>query len=262
MTLPVFLINLDRDAERLAQMSQRLASLSLPFERVPAVLGRSLSPDERQSLYDPARNREHYHTPLVDGEIGCYASHLRLWQRLAKLGIPAALVLEDDVLLEPALVPVAQALAACAEGWDMVKLMGRPREPEAQTHPLTDSVKLLRYHRPPSLTGAYLISASGAKKLARARQPFFRPVDVDIRYWWECELRLFGVYPYPVREAPAAEQSSIGQRRGVSRGLRWRLRKWWVQSLYLWASQRATAQQTPPWPDIAPAKAAAERLRA
>jgi glycosyl transferase family 25 len=248
MTLPTYLINLDRDTERLEQMTQRLHALGLPFRRWPAVMGRSLAPDERRALYDEQANRQRYHTPMVDGEIGCYASHLRLWQHLVDSGTPAALVLEDDVVLQPSLLSVAQALAGCADGWDMVKLMGRPREPDAETRPLVDGIALLRYRRPPSLTGAYLVSAAGAARLARARQPFFRPVDVDIRHWWECDLRLYGVFPYPAREAPAAEQSSIGQRRGVARGARWRLRKWWVQSRYLWDSQRALSRRAHDWP--------------
>jgi glycosyl transferase family 25 len=257
MNLRTFVINLDRDTERMAEMAQRLNALQLPFERVPAVLGRSLGTDERSTLYDADANRRHYHSPLVDGEIGCYASHLRLWQRLAAEAVSAAqapaavnLVLEDDVLLDASVREVADALGRCASGWDMVKLMGRRREAKAETLPLTASTTLLRYRRPPSLTGAYLISAAGAAKLASARQPFFRPVDIDIRHWWECDLRLFGVFPYPAREAPAAVASTIGQRRGLARGVRWRLRKWWVQSAYLWASQRAWQQGPPPWPCV------------
>ncbi len=39
-SLPVaFLINLDSDTERLAFMAGQLATLGLPFERVPAVRG-------------------------------------------------------------------------------------------------------------------------------------------------------------------------------------------------------------------------------
>jgi glycosyl transferase, family 25 len=267
MRLRTFVINLDRDTERMDQMAQRLGVLQLPFERVPAVLGRSLSTDERAQLYDAKANRRHYHSPLVDGEIGCYASHLRLWQRLAAeaaspaepprsaaaVAPPAVnLVLEDDVLLDACVLDLADTLGRCASDWDMVKLMGRRREAKAEARPLSDHHTLLRYRRPPSLTGAYLLSAAGASKLAVARQPFFRPVDIDIRHWWECDLRLFGVFPYPAREAPAAEASTIGQRRGLARGWRWRLRKWWVQSGYLWSSQRAWRQGPPPWPGLPP----------
>lgn len=248
MNVPVFVINLDRDTTRMAQMAERLAEHGLPYERVPAVLGRALTPAERAALYDEDTNHRRHHTPLVDGEIGCYASHLRLWERLVREAVPVALVLEDDVLLRPTLRAVIDALAPCATDWDMVKLMGRPREPDVGTQPLAGEVRLIRYHRPPSLTGAYLISLAGARKLAARRRPFFRPIDVDLRHWWECDLRLFGVFPYPAKEAPAADQSSIAGRRSAARGLRWRLRKWRVQTGYVWQSWRAARRPPTPWP--------------
>ena len=39
MTIPIYVINLERDTERLTSISKNLGSLGLEFERVPAVLG-------------------------------------------------------------------------------------------------------------------------------------------------------------------------------------------------------------------------------
>lgn len=248
MTLPVYVINLPRDAARMQVMAEQLGGLGQGFERVPAVYGRDLTPAQRAVLYDEAANRRHYHDPLLDGEIGCYASHLRVWQRLIDADAPAALVLEDDVRLAPMLGPVLQAIAALPEGWDMVKLIGRDVERPWQHWPLCDGVDLIRYRRVPSLTSAYVVSRLGARKLLAHRQPFYRPVDTDLRYWWESDLRMYGAYPYPVAHGQGAAQSSIGQRElagGAAR--RWRkLRSQLHYSLSAWwANLRSRNQGSP-----------------
>ena len=38
----IYVINLDRDTERLASISANLAALGLPFERLPAVIGKDV----------------------------------------------------------------------------------------------------------------------------------------------------------------------------------------------------------------------------
>lgn len=235
MSLPVYLINLPRDRQRLLAMATQLQQLDLPFECLPAVYGKALSPAEREALYDEQANAARFHTPLVDGEIGCYASHLRAWQHLLDSDAPAALVLEDDVLLRPSLLPVLRALVAQPAGWQMVKLIGRDFERPWWSQALTDGVALIGYRRLPSLTSAYVLSREGAARLLAARRPFFRPVDTDLRHWWECGLAVAGAYPYPVQHAQASQNSSIGQRDpGVGARRRWR--KLWFQTRYLLCS--------------------------
>jgi glycosyl transferase family 25 len=232
--MPVYVVNLPRDSERMQRMASQLDALGLPFERIDAVLGRALGDAERAALYDAQRNRRLFHDPLVPGEIGCYASHLKAWQRLVDDRLAdAALVLEDDVLLRPLLVPVLQAVAALPPRWDMVKLIGRDRESPWRTWPLAEGVKLIRYRRVPSLTSAYIVSRAGATKLLARRKPFFRPIDTDLRHWWECDLRVYGTQPYPVAHGPDAAHSSIGRRELTDAfGHRWRkVRDQWRYSV-------------------------------
>ncbi len=251
--VPVFVINLPRDADRLRAMTAQLRRLRLDFERVAGVVGRELSPAEQAAIYDAARNRREFHLGLVAGEIGCYASHLKVWQQVVDRGIACALVLEDDVALGDALPATLAAVAALPPRWDMIKLIGRARERPWQRRPLVRervlTIDLIRYRRVPSLTGAYLVSADGARRLLAARRSFARPVDTDIRHWWECGLRLFGAYPYPVRNGSSAAQSSIGRReeaRSLSHRMAIRLHKWWLQVSYSlhswWANARSAGQ--------------------
>jgi glycosyl transferase family 25 len=234
MPCTVYLVNLERAPARRAAMERQLNALGMAFERIDAVDGKALSPAERAVYSDPQGHLDQYHTPLSPGEIGCYASHLKIWQRMVAQQVPVALVLEDDITLAPELPQVVeQALALPPAAWDMIKLKGRAKEKPHHSWPLAQGAKLIRYQRVPSGTGAYLITLGGATKLAQARQRFGRPVDVDLRYWWECDLQLFGITPYPVRSSEESRSSTIGDRLDDSAlPIRWR--RWchqWVYSL-------------------------------
>ncbi|WP_349743893.1 glycosyltransferase family 25 protein [Roseateles cavernae] len=253
MSCPVYLINLPRDTRRLAVMQAQLQRLALPFEVTPAVYGRDLSAEERARLYSPALNRARFHQAMAPGEIGCYASHLQVWQRLVDSGAPHALVLEDDAELRPELPATLRAVAALPPHWDMIKLIGREPESVLQSWPLPGcAAELVRYQRAPSLTCAYLVSRDGALKLLRSRRPFFRPIDVDLRHWWEADLRLFGLTPYPAGQTDEATTSSIGSREfGAWWSRRWRKgRTQWHYSRGNTRANRALQALPDPFPEL------------
>lgn len=255
MSCPVYLINLPRDAQRLAVMRQQLDAMQLPFEWVQAVYGKDLTPAQRAALYDERANAARYHQVMTPGEIGCYASHLSVWQKLVESDAPFALVLEDDVELLPQLPAVLAAVAALPPRWDMIKLVGRDKESPWQRWPLPASAQgtdLIRYRRPPSLTGAYLVSREGAAKLLAAHRPFFRPIDVDLRHWWTSGLRLYGLAPYPIALGEESFVSSIGQRElGNPWSRRWRkVRGQWAYNLRNAWANAGLARQGNPFPEL------------
>lgn len=217
-------LNLRKDAERWRQMEYQSIRLGLEMNRLDAVAGSELSPREISRLYCPELNRRQFHRPLVKGEIGCYASHREAWRRLLAGSDACLAVFEDDVELSPDLPWVLDLISRLPPGWDMVKLIGRCRETVLRSCPLGTGSEMVAYRRLPSLTGAYVVSRSGANKLLQHRTPFGRPVDVDLRHWWECNLRVFGLLPYPVRLAPASASSTIADRHKTGRtaGTRWR----------------------------------------
>jgi glycosyl transferase, family 25 len=225
---PVRYINLDRDTERRQRLDAELARFALQGERFPGVLWTALPASEQQALYSPALNSRQFHKPLVNGEKGCYASHLALWQWLLASQHAGAIVLEDDVKLTPAFAPVCEAIAALAPDWDMIKLIGREglgkHEKAGASRPLTATHRLLEYRRIPSLTAGYAISRRGASKLLAARKPFGRPIDVDLRFWWECDrLVVQGITPAPIALDETSFDSSIGAKvEEASLSAKWR----------------------------------------
>ena len=223
-TLPLVFINLDKDSERRTRIEGQLAHLGLPGERLPAVWWKHLPPAEQSLLYSAERNHGLYYQPLVDGEKGCYASHIQAWRQLLASDAPALVVLEDDVRLTPQFADVVNAIAALQEPWDMVKLLGRDREKVRSQRPLVPGTALVDYSRVPSSTAGYVVSRAGAAKLLAHRQPFGRPIDVDLRFWWECDqLRILGVSPSAIALDDTSEVSSIWDTRDtLTPGQRWR----------------------------------------
>ena len=223
-TLPLVFINLDKDSERRTRIEGQLAHLGLPGERLPAVWWKHLPPAEQSLLYSAERNHGLYYQPLVDGEKGCYASHIQAWRQLLASDAPALVVLEDDVRLTPQFADVVNAIAALQEPWDMVKLLGRDREKTRSQRPLTGNTLLVDYARVPSMTAGYVISRAGAARLLERRQPFGRPIDVDLRFWWECgDLRILGVSPAAIELDDTSLVSSIWDERDtLTPAQRWR----------------------------------------
>lgn len=219
-SLPIVFINLSKDEERRERMQSQFAQMGLEAERLPAVWWAELPEAEQLRYFNSRQSHGRYHKPLSNGEKGCYCSHLKACQQLLSSDAPALVVFEDDVRLLPNLPLALNAIAALPEGaaWDMIKLYGREHEKIANQGILVKgALQLISYRRVPSFAAGYVISRSGAQKMLDTRIPFDRPVDVDIRFWFENDLRVFGVYPSVIALDDTSEVSSIwGQKEAPS----------------------------------------------
>lgn len=210
---PVVYINLAEDTERDRRMQREFARSGLAARRLDASRWSREPVEVQQKHYSDALNRRCYFRPLLPGERGCYLSHLRAWQELLASEAQALVVLEDDVVLKPQLRQVLESLAQAPQDWDLVKLIGRGREKVGRRTVLPGGVALVDYRRVPSLTAGYVLSRSGAAKLVASRIPFARPIDVDLRHWWENGLRVRGVQPDAIGLAETSFDSSIGDKK-------------------------------------------------
>ncbi|MEH0071479.1 glycosyltransferase family 25 protein [Pannonibacter sp. Pt2-lr] len=95
MDIPIYLINLDRDAKRLAFVDGQLKEFGIAYTRFSAFLGTDI-PDWLKPLFLDGSGR--IAAELTAGEVGCYASHLAVMKLIAE-GQRPAVVLEDDIKL-------------------------------------------------------------------------------------------------------------------------------------------------------------------
>jgi glycosyl transferase, family 25 len=195
MLLHVFLINLDRDPDRLVHMRTALGQVGLVPERVPAVYGLAM-PDWVKPYFLDADGC--VASRLKVGEVGCYASHLVTAKRLLERGLPYALVCEDDLRFDADLVALIEAtLAVLPRNWGIVRLSNAPKSPYLARADLPGERDLAVYSRVPNNTGAFLLSADGAKKLLK---PGLRTLQIDehLRRPWLLGMETFGIVPPPI----------------------------------------------------------------
>jgi glycosyl transferase, family 25 len=226
-SLPIFVINLARDAQRRQHMSTLLAAHDLSAEFVPAVDGRTLSEAER-AAYDPDRALRVYGVAMLDAEIGCYLSHYRLYERIVRERMEAALILEDDLEISPDLPIILQDLLACAGSeWLVVRLESlrdRVCKPTSakflgtRVADLSGGAGLYRLKTHVLGAGAYLIRYEGAMRMLEYGRRIFMPIDHTMDRFWENGILPYVVRPFPVRQRTDFE-SSIGTRgQGRHRG--------------------------------------------
>ena len=86
----VLVLNLDRNAERWAELQRQFATCRAPLHRLPGIEGSRLATPAVQRLTGQA--------DAPRGTLGCFLSHAAAWQAVLDRGLPHALVVEDDVI--------------------------------------------------------------------------------------------------------------------------------------------------------------------
>ncbi len=246
--MQIFLINLDSATERLNAAKSQLEKISMSFERISAIRGSTLTDGQKSALYSQALNAKHYFQPMSDGEIGCYASHLHVWKIAQDRKLPYCLVLEDDLTVSDRLPAALHAIERLPTSWDVIRLNTRAKESALPTRPFIEGTDLIRFHRVPSRTTAYVISERGINKLLRKLPPIYRPIDIDMRYFWEFDLDMMGVSPALVSESALSLQSTIDRPAKSAKQLRNAKHRWAKlieQARYSIANHKAKTEQFP-----------------
>ena len=205
---PIFVINLDRDVERMRSVANNLTGLGLDYVRVPAVLGKEVPEWEKlvdAKLYSD-RNRNVMPRP---GEVGCYLSHLKAMEEFLRTDAPWCVILEDDVEVLPACVPVLAALGE-KNDWDLAKLFCYHSGMPLRKRALTPTHRLVVHLARTTSSAAYAVNRLAAKTLLASMLPISEQVDHALERPWETGLRVRGVRPLPIILAPVAATTTIG----------------------------------------------------
>jgi GR25 family glycosyltransferase involved in LPS biosynthesis len=87
----VYVINLDKDKDRLEQIDAALRKQNITYERLPATLGSKVTQDSRLTYL--------CNSFCTDGIKGCALSHHRVWEDALRNGYSKILVFEDDSII-------------------------------------------------------------------------------------------------------------------------------------------------------------------
>jgi hypothetical protein len=155
--MKIFVINMARATER-RTILRHLDELGLEAEIPPAVEGAKI---ERSTLGPDAE------PGLSAGEIGCYLSHIRFWQIVVERELEHAIVLEDDVICDPAMMTVAEEIASLKLPVDAVRLSALQPIRGRTIARLSGGHSLLLPNKNPSGTQGYMVSLQGPATCCR-----------------------------------------------------------------------------------------------
>ncbi len=188
--MKVFLINLDKNPDRLAAADAQLKRLGVEYERFPAVYGKALPEEEKRRAVNRFRWWCAVGRTIRDGEIGCALSHYAIYRRMVEERIPMACVLEDDVLLEDAFPDQLRRVEAWVRpGEPQVVLLsnhtGKNVERAQGIYPTQSDIR----------TEGYVLTRTAAIALLKANLPLKVPCDFWGRWVSMHILALYHAHP-------------------------------------------------------------------
>ncbi|MFT6269027.1 MAG: glycosyl transferase family 25 [Alphaproteobacteria bacterium] len=207
MKFNVFLINLARSEDRLEHSEKQLNALGIEFERLEAIDGATLTEAQIHQHYDETANLKLYKKNLSAGEIACYLSHRKAWKRIIDDNLDYAVILEDDSAADSNFIALHSALSKL-RNWDYIRIANFPQKYTINERIDVDSAhELVHFNQIPINTAAQVVSMKGAKQLYSQTTHFCRPVDIDLKHYWEKGFDLLGLTPVYMTSSDKFESS-------------------------------------------------------
>jgi len=185
-SIPAFCITLERRPDRWKRFQDQSGIDGLNLKRFLAVDGKTIDvkKDDRIALC-AKRNilsksrRSHEELDSVGG-VGCALSHIAIWQWMVDNNQEVCLVFEDDAVVPPNFVEMANkcisesAILQDPKKWDLW-LLGGKWEGLTQIPGETTAVRVGQF----ALSHAWVLTLHGAKRLLKAAYPIHAHID----YW-------------------------------------------------------------------------------
>jgi glycosyl transferase, family 25 len=205
--ISVYVINLDRSPERLAQISKRLATLEVPFERVTAFDASkedlSLCQIDREAFA-----KVHGRKSIRDAEIGCHQSHVAVLKKFLLSDKQFAVVFEDDIHVGDGLSGTLDQLKAWCAHWDIVPIFHWHRgTPLRIQH--SGNCALNVFLTAVTSSAAYVVNRQAAKTLLEYMKTQTACVDHELFDTATHGLRLRGITPKCITLSEQANVSTI-----------------------------------------------------
>jgi glycosyl transferase family 25 len=152
---PVWVVNLERSVDRRERMRHQLNGLGLAYEFVKAVDGRELTDQDLAKWCEPSAAVAIIKRELTRGEVGCSLSHLRLYDRMIQEGHEEAVILEDDVNVNPVFVDIFSRRELPGPDWEMVVFHGLNKPPISCWNARRAGMRSIRSLNPRAIMGGW-----------------------------------------------------------------------------------------------------------
>ena len=184
---PIFVVSLADALSRRAPLLGQLGSMGLEHEVVAAVDGRRGLPPDCEKYIDRAGTILNLGRKMADAEYACALSHHSIYRRILDEGLPGAIVLEDDAILQPGFA--AFVASGAYRSGDLILLdYGTAHIWPFSSRTLTPDAMAGRISLSPSLSNGYSVSADGCRYLVDNSLPIVGTAD------WPCNIVRLGAW--------------------------------------------------------------------
>lgn len=184
-----------RSVQRWKEISSQLDKLGLPYERVEGRNAADFSKETLSIYFSEKNNRRNFPRPLTLGEIGCYVSHIKCWQKIAQEGLDFAVVLEDDVVLSNKLPAALQFLEEKIFKWNFIRLQIEEKTRILYKKRDYRDFSLHEYIRTSGCMWGYALNLKTAKILLKNLIPFGMPVDTNTHLYYKLGIDVLTLFP-------------------------------------------------------------------
>lgn len=173
-----YVINLDKDTDRLQFFSDNFKRLNLEFERISAVNGRNFHEQDYQEFMRlrPRNNNKSW----LRGQMGCFLSHFAAWELVANGTEEYCAVFEDDVHISDDLKTILQDSSWIPNTADIIRLETSTNRIRLSNAPSVQHNGRTAYKVMSTSwnAGAYILNRSTAKKLVALPLAEHQPSDI------------------------------------------------------------------------------------
>lgn len=215
----IWLINLDRDTERRADMEKQLNTLGLSYTRFSAIYGKDHA-NELAKRADAVAYARNMGSPIIPGKMGCYASHIAVWEAFIASDYKVALILEDDVVFHEDFLETLDLALAGAAHWDTVRFNCiRAKLPIRQG--TLGTYALNAYAGPFTGNATYLLHKGVAERLLPNLWPQTRAFDHELNRFFKHDFRQMGLEPFSSHVDDGDVSSITGANFGLVNKFKW-----------------------------------------
>ena len=203
--IDIFVINLEKESEKLQNIAILFKKYNLNFRRINAVNGHDLEESTILKYVSQSQSIKTIKRELTNSEIGVALSHISIYNIMIKENIQHAIIMEDDIDFNSEFLEFLQYIERLPSAWEVVLLGHHVKESNFIDTPgilwwhkkITKTLQCIQFSEFPFGAYGYLLHQKGAKKLIKNVQPLNQPID---HYTADKDIvTLYGVYPACIR---------------------------------------------------------------
>lgn len=192
----IYIINLERSLERRQQISAQLENMNVEFQFFQATDGKKEPNHPLFEKYNKHKSIERRGKALNLGQLGCYASHYRLWELCIKSNEDMIIIEDDTIFNDNLFVDFLKSTPKLTKEIECVRLFKNKRKRYTSVpYKNFGNIHIHKFNKGHMSATGYFITPSAAKKFIEKSQEWYLPVDILMDMFWENKVECFGLVP-------------------------------------------------------------------